>query len=604
MTTSGIITLILGILAICASFFFIIKDTLSFTKNSILARLDKKEMIRYGIYAFASAIGSLLLLLSAFLSHPEWAEIIKHTTGVYEGESISYVGNYCLALIGSFFFGGALAIFVPAYWIHLSKEKIDPKQKKLVRILYYVSVPLLIASFWMWSEGLADYMYYPLINGFSISEEGFFFTTSHDGRSGFHIAFYGIIILTGALICLFLSDQRMYKRYHKHGLLEMIFVVAFPAGIIGARVWYVVGNWSREFAHRDFYHVFEIWNGGLTILGGAFFGILVGALMAKFSKKNLDARWTVDEVVPTVLIGQAVGRWGNFFNNEVYGRAVSVNYFRWLPTWLVEQMHISTSAASSPTAGPGMIYVPLFLIECLLSVAGYFIIQYVVGVLLKKWTSKGDRVGCYFLWYGIVRFILEPFRDSNFNMGTDNAWSICNSLIYILIGIIIIASMHLHDYYMNKKKGDFFPLISAGILLPTFLFPLLPSLTTSTAREGTGNIVSYNGYELIFGGKTPLFLAAFIILAITVILFVATYFVLKKNKKTGNYMLISTCVLALIGTLFYFVGKNMNSFDDALYINLSYGFILSGTFALMALLISSIYLLDSRRLEKGEKVNA
>ena len=599
MTIPGIITLVVGLLLIVVSFSFLIKDTYSFCKNTILVRLEKKEAIRYAIYVLGSAVGFTLLFLSAFLSHPEWADITKHTSGVYEGENINYIGNYVLTIVGSFFFGGALALFVPSFWIHLAKEKINDKQKKWIRILYYASIPFLFFSFWMWSEGLASYIYYPLPNGFAITGNGFEVTTSQNRpEEGFRVAFYGIVILLGALMCLFLSDQRMYRRYHKHGLLEIIFVVAFPAGILGARVWYVVGNWSREFANRDFYHVFEIWNGGLTILGGAFFGILVGALMAKYSKKGLDARWTVDEVVPTVLIGQAIGRWGNFFNNEVYGRAVSVDYFRWLPTWLVEQMHISNSGSS---AGPGMIYVPLFLIESLLSILGYFAIQYGVGVLLKKWTSKGDRVGCYFLWYGIVRFILEPFRDSNFNMGTDNAWSICNSLIYVLIGAVIIVAMHLHDYYMRHKKGSFFPLVSAGLLLPTFIFPLLPSLTTSSMRNGEGEIHSYQGYQLLLKGETPLFLAAFIVLVFSVLVFLISYFVLKSNKKAGYYTLLGGTFLSLVGTLLYLFGKNLNGFGDKLYVNLSYGFILSAAFAFMALVIALIYLRDTKILEKEKE---
>lgn len=604
MTVTGMIALIIGLALIAGSFGFLIKDTYSFAKNSIRLRLEKKEELRYLIYIGGAALGFFLLLWSAFLSHPEWASITTHAKGVYQGEPVYYAGNYALTLIGGLFFGASLALFVASFWIHLAKEKIDPKQKKLVRILYYVSVPVLFFSFWMWTEGFADYIYYPLPNGLSITGNGFETSTSQGNPGGFHVAFYGMVILLGALLCLFISDQRMYKRYHKHGLLEIIFVVAFPAGIIGARVWYVVGNWAREFAHRDFYHVFEIWNGGLTILGGAFFGILVGAIMAKHSKKGLDARWTVDEVVPTVLIGQAVGRWGNFFNNEVYGRPVSVNYFRWLPTWILEQMHISTSGAASATAGSGMIYAPLFLIESALSIAGYFIIQHVVGVLLKKWTSKGDRVGCYFLWYGIVRVIMEPFRDTNFNMGTDNAWSICNSLIYILIGVVIIASMHLHDYYVKSKKGNFFPLISAGTLIFTLIFPLLPSLTTSSLKDGAGEIVSYQGYELLFGGKTPLLLAAYIILGLAILAFVASYFVLIKNKKTGYYVLIGACALSFLGTFFYLFGKNVNSLADNLYINLSYGFILSSTFGLMASVISLIYLYDTRNFQKSGEVEA
>ena len=84
MNAFGIFALILGILLILASFSFLIKDTYSFCKNAILVRLEKKEAIRYAIYAIGSAIGFTLLFLSAFLLHPEWANITKHTTGVSE----------------------------------------------------------------------------------------------------------------------------------------------------------------------------------------------------------------------------------------------------------------------------------------------------------------------------------------------------------------------------------------------------------------------------------------------------------------------------------------------------------------------------------------
>jgi len=596
----SVLFLILGLVLVLGGLAFLIKDTYSFVKNRILLRLEKKAFVKGIGYLVALAIGFCFLFLALFLAHPEWQNVLEHpSSSVYAGESVNYVGNYVLALLGGFVFGAALGLFIVSFWIHMFKEEIDPKQKRLFSLLWYLSIPALIGGIWMWSEGLADYLYYPLVNGISITGNGFEISTSRSNPGGFHVAFYGVIILLGALLCLFLGEQRIYKRYHKRGLMELIFVLAFPAGILGARIWYVVGNWSREFAHRDFYHVFEIWNGGLTILGGAFFGIFVGFLAQKYIRKNMDARWVADECVPTVLIGQAVGRWGNFFNNEVYGNAVSVNGWRWLPTWLVEQMHISTASAANPTAGAGQIYVPLFLIESCLSIAGYFLLQYGVGKALRKWTRGGDRVGGYFVWYGIVRMIMEPFRDTDFNMGTDNAWSICNSLIYILIGMVIIASVHLHDYYLAKKKAGFFPLISAIMILPTFLFPLLPSLTTSTDKDGTGTVISYQGYELLFGGKTPLFLTAFILIAAAMVCFVVSFFVLRKNQKAGFYTLLGATIVSFLGTVFYLVGKNANSFESSLYINLSYGFILCAAFALAASVFGLIYLRDTKKLEKA-----
>ena len=154
---------------------------------------------------------------------------------------------------------------------------------------------------------------------------------------------------------------------------------------------------------------------------------------------------------------------------------------------------------------------------------------------------------------------------------------------------------------MNNKKGDFFPLVSAALLLPTFLFPLLPSLTTSSMRDGEGELHSYGWYQLILKGETPLFLAAFIILSVATLVFAVSYFILKKNKKKGYYGLLGGTALSFAGTLLYLFGKNVNHFDEKLYINLSYGFVLSAAFAFMALAIALIYLRDTRILEKEEE---
>jgi hypothetical protein len=102
----------------------------------------------------------------------------------------------------------------------------------------------------MWSEGFAPYLSYPLINGFSITGSGWIWTTSADiaNYKPLHIAFYGIIMLFGVCVSYWVCDHKFYQEFHKHGILDTLVIIAFPAGVIGARIWYVVGNWNREFA--------------------------------------------------------------------------------------------------------------------------------------------------------------------------------------------------------------------------------------------------------------------------------------------------------------------------------------------------------------------
>ena len=137
----------------------------------------------------------------------------------------------------------------------------------------------------------------------------------------------------------------------------------------------------------------------------------------------------LDLIAPACMLGQAIGRWGNFFNKEVYGTSVSASSLSFLPTWINNQM----------SAGGGNVYVPLFLLEGVLNLIGYFIIVYGVGKLLKKWLVRGDLGGCYFIWYGTIRTIMEPMRDPTYNMGTDGSWSSVWSILFIVGGVLTVA---------------------------------------------------------------------------------------------------------------------------------------------------------------------
>ena len=154
------------------------------------------------------------------------------------------------------------------------------------------------------------------------------------------------------------------------------------------------------------------------------------------ARKWVDIRFAMDTIVPTILLGQAIGRWGNFFNSEVYGQTVALNSgWNWLPGVISGQMGWDCAE--------GMIHVPLFLIESMLNIAGYFLIAYLIPFLWKKNRGLGVLSGFYLLWYGVVRIIMEPLRDSNFNMGVGGNWSVWNSMVYIILGVLLVAAFQI-----------------------------------------------------------------------------------------------------------------------------------------------------------------
>jgi prolipoprotein diacylglyceryl transferase len=255
------------------------------------------------------------------------------------------------------------------------------------------------------------------------------------------ITFYAAFILSGALLAYTLSEREYIKRGKKKGYVEDIFLVAFPAGILGARLWYVWGQWNLEFAGQPFWKIFAVWEGGLAIMGGALGGALVGILYVLIKRKDINIFQALDIGVPTILVAQAIGRWGNFFNQEVYGAIANVESWSWLPTFIQQQMTIG-----------GQFRVPLFLIESLINLTGYFVIRYGIGKGLKTYIKVGDQALMYLVWYGLTRGIMEPLRNPNFNMGNDGNWSFIWGWVFFTAGVLAILTNHFILPRLRKVK--------------------------------------------------------------------------------------------------------------------------------------------------------
>ncbi len=569
----GIALAIIGTVIFFASIVYKFYFERKICKDKTIKVLSKKNWILIGSLIFASGVGVLLAFIGAFVAYPSW------TSG--------RAGHMAMAALGGFFFGFGLSALFSGFSFRYRESAIEDKTKKFFSIVCLASILPIFAGLIVFGEGFAPYQEYPLPCGITFVNGVLKLYNVGQASGSFRLTFYGLIIVSGVFVVYFICDRQFYLEYKKHNILDNLVLIAFPSGIIGARIWYVVGNWERMFKGRPFTDVFAIWDGGLTILGGAAFGALAGILFIIFRRKYVKLSFAMDVCIPSILIAQAIGRWGNFFNCEVYGKAVELsNGWQWLPTWIANQMAVSNSG--SVVLDAGQIYAPLFLIEGMVNLAGYFIIRYGIGKGLKKWLKGGELAASYFIWYGIVRFIMEPLRDEAFNMGTDNAWSVINSLMYILIGVGMIAIIQLLSYQKKENSKGFVTPLVGGILsiLGTALLAA-PSLSIGKVKSSSNveYIDSYSGFTMIFKEGDGLHLAAWILMLVGGALLIVAGFI----KKGKNALIYSSLALTLTSTILFLGGSkwiNPSSADYS-YSN-SYGFAI---YAMIGIFVMAICLL-------------
>ena len=412
-----------------------IKVAVDFLKNTIpplpFVKVLKRLLIIGGVFVvgFTTMMGSIYLWANI---KPAAYEVVTSVFGSILTSSLGFISLF--AFLFHYYGGG-------------EKKGITPHADKWMFTVLMAAFPLFLVAIFVLTEGYAYYCHYPLVNGLSFTK-GF---VNPESDVSPNLAFYALCILSGAIYVYFICDHKFYLQYGKHGILESTFLVAFPAGILGARIFYVVGNWNVEFAGQEWWKMFAIWEGGLTILGGAITGIVVGVAWFLWRNKGYNIWLAVDIIVPTILVAQAVGRWGNFFNCEVHGIQMSIEYWRWLPKFI--QFNSQYSSVSG-FAESGNIYVPLFFIECISNLFGYFVLAHLFGIRLRKYTQLGDLAFGYVMWYGMTRVIMEPLRDAAFNMGEDGYWSWIWSLVFVIGGALAIALNHLIRFLLSKKSYD------------------------------------------------------------------------------------------------------------------------------------------------------
>ena len=238
----------------------------------------------------------------------------------------------------------------------------------------------------------------------------------------FNIYWYSIFILIGVISAYFLIINESKKHnINKNDMTDIIFYTLI-VGILGARLYYVIFNLDYYISNLD--EIIKTYNGGLAIHGGLIFGIIF--LYYYVKKKNLNFIRVLDIISPGIILAQAVGRWGNFFNKEAYGSLTTLSNLKSLhiPNFIINGMNID-----------GNYYYPTFFFESILCFIGFIIIML---IRKNKNIKLGIQISIYFIWYGIIRFFIEILRQDSLMLFNIKIAQVI-SILLIIIGIIIIT---------------------------------------------------------------------------------------------------------------------------------------------------------------------
>ena len=252
------------------------------------------------------------------------------------------------------------------------------------------------------------------------------------------IYWYGIIIALGVLLALWFC----MKQKEKYGITEdnlMDGVLwGIPLAIVGARLYYVLfylDGFKKADGSFDWAESIAIWDGGLAIYGGVIAAVLVCFVLSK--KRGFKLGALTDLIVMGFLIGQAVGRWGNFMNREAFGAETTLPW----------RMQLTT------TAGTLVEVHPTFLYESLWNVVGLLLIVFIVA---KGRRFDGENTWFYFLWYGIGRFWVEGLRTDSLYLFN---WTIGGEPIRVsqalsLVMVLVSAFMLLYNIKLHPHKPE------------------------------------------------------------------------------------------------------------------------------------------------------
>ena len=239
----------------------------------------------------------------------------------------------------------------------------------------------------------------------------------------FSISWYSVCILIGVILAgiLFITECKKYEISTDFSINMTFWTVIF--GIIGARLYYVVFN--LDYYLKSPIEILKIWNGGLAIHGGIIFGLLFIIFYShKYKVRTLKV---TDMVVVGLILAQAIGRWGNFFNQEAHGPETTRAFLegiKLIPKFVIDGMNIG-----------GTYYIPTFYYESVSCLIGFIIL--ILARKVFEYLRVGQLTGIYLIWYGFFRFIIESMRTDSLMFNNFKVAQIV-SILMILIGLFLM----------------------------------------------------------------------------------------------------------------------------------------------------------------------
>ncbi|WP_262316664.1 prolipoprotein diacylglyceryl transferase [Lacticaseibacillus parakribbianus] len=246
---------------------------------------------------------------------------------------------------------------------------------------------------------------------------------------GLEVHWYGVIIAAGVLLAAYLAMQEAKRRNVNEDHILNLVLWALPFALIGARLYYVAFEWPYYAAHPG--EIIAIWHGGIAIYGALIASVIV--FLVYCHAKWLPAWLILDIAAPTVMIAQAIGRWGNFMNQEAFGAKTTLAFLQGLhlPPFIVSQMLID-----------GAYRQPTFLYESAWNVAGFVLIMSVRHH--KGWFKQGEVFLSYVMWYSFGRFFVEGMR-------TDSLYMLPGLRVSQLLSIVLFAAAAFMWWYRRRQ---------------------------------------------------------------------------------------------------------------------------------------------------------
>lgn len=255
------------------------------------------------------------------------------------------------------------------------------------------------------------------------------------------IYWYSIFIFLGIFFATTIILRECKKQKINEDFIVNLIFYTVIIGLIGARLYYVLFN-------LDYYlkyplEIIEIWNGGMAIHGG----IIAGLIFIFFYTKKYNAKLLkiLDIVVVGLILGQAIGRWGNFFNGEAFGATTTLEHLQSLmiPQFIIDGMYIQ-----------GSYHEPTFLYESIWCLFGFIILLIVRNY---RYLKNGQLTGVYLVYYSLGRVIIEGIRTDSLMLGPFRVAQVV-SIIGMIVGILMLIfcrkGARFDNLYKDKEKQD------------------------------------------------------------------------------------------------------------------------------------------------------